>query len=160
MAHEINIPKNTNQEATYQLIVSQIEAMCSTENNIVANLANVSALLKEVFEWFWVGFYLVEGEELVLGPFQGSVACSRIPFGRGVCGKAWQDRSTIIVDDVEKFEGHIACSSRSRSEIVVPIISQGQMVALLDVDSEKIANFDDTDRDGLEKVCEYLATIF
>ena len=120
-------------------LLSQIKAIVAGETDLIANLANIAAAIKEQFGWFWVGFYLVKGDELVLGPFQGPVACTRIRMGRGVCGTVWQKASTIIVDDVEKFPGHIACSSLSRSEIVVPLISNDQVMGVLDIDSSSIS---------------------
>ena len=128
--------------------------MLEDEPDLIANLANVAAALKEQFGWLWVGFYLVKNEELVLGPFQGPVACTRIKKGRGVCGTSWQKAETIIVDDVEKFPGHIACSSLSRSEIVVPLTRNGEVMGVLDVDSELLAQFDETDKKYLEEIAE------
>ena len=126
--------------------------MLTGENNLIANLANISAALKEQFNWWWVGFYWVQEDELVLGPFQGPVACTRIKKGRGVCGAAWEQGKTLIVDDVEKFPGHIACSSASKSEIVVPVFKNGTILGVLDVDSERSAHFDETDQQYLEKI--------
>ena len=120
------------------------------EPDLVANLANIAAALKEQFNWLWVGFYLVKDDELVLGPFQGPIACTRIRYGKGVCGSSWQKAETLIVPDVEKFPGHIACSSLSRSEIVVPIIRNDKVVGVLDVDSELLGQFDETDKKNLE----------
>ena len=140
----------------YQSIIPQIAALIEGEQDLIANLANVAAALKEQFGWWWVGFYLVKNNELVLGPFQGPVACTRIHKGRGVCGAAWQQEKTIIVPDVEKFPGHIACSSLSKSEIVVPIFSQQQVVGVLDVDSEVLKFFDATDERYLKKIVDLL----
>ncbi len=136
----------------YQSLIPQIEGLLNGEPDLIANLANIAAAIKEQFGWFWVGFYLVKGDELVLGPFQGPVACTRIRMGRGVCGTVWQKASTIIVDDVEKFPGHIACSSLSRSEIVVPLISNDQVMGVLDIDSSSLSSFDETDKFYLEKI--------
>ncbi len=136
----------------YESLVPQIEGLLNGEPDLIANLANIAAAIKEQFGWFWVGFYLVKGDELVLGPFQGPVACTRIRMGRGVCGTVWQKASTIIVDDVEKFPGHIACSSLSRSEIVVPLISNDQVMGVLDIDSSSLSSFDGTDKFYLEKI--------
>ncbi len=136
----------------YESLVPQIEGLLNGEPDLIANLANIAAAIKEQFGWFWVGFYLVKGDELVLGPFQGPVACTRIRMGRGVCGTVWQKASTIIVDDVEKFPGHIACSSLSRSEIVVPLISNDQVMGVLDIDSSSLSSFDETDKFYLEKI--------
>jgi len=129
-----------------------LEGLLTGEDDLVANLANITAALKEQFGWFWVGFYLVKGNELVLGPFQGPVACTRIAKGRGVCGSSWAKQETLIVPDVEKFPGHIACSSLSKSEIVVPVFRNGNIVAILDVDSEELDKFDTTDKTYLEKI--------
>ncbi len=158
MAHDIIIDRTVERSELYALTLKQAEALCSYESDRVANLANISALLREVFGWFWIGFYRVQGEELVLGPFQGSVACTRIAYGKGVCGTAWAERNTIIVDDVENFPGHIACSSLSRSEIVVPILRDGDVIAVLDIDSQSVATFDNIDKQGLERLCNYIAT--
>ena len=141
-----------NKIEMYQSIIPQIAALIEGEQDLIANLANVAAALKEQFGWWWVGFYLVKNNELVLGPFQGPVACTRIHKGRGVCGAAWQQEKTIIVPDVEKFPGHIACSSLSKSEIVVPIFSQQQVVGVLDVDSEVLNFFDATDERYLKDI--------
>jgi GAF domain-containing protein len=145
-----------NKIEMYQSIIPQIAALIDGEQDLIANLANVAAALKEQFGWWWVGFYLVKNNELVLGPFQGPVACTRIHKGRGVCGAAWQQEKTIIVPDVEKFPGHIACSSLSKSEIVVPIFSQQQVVGVLDVDSEVLKFFDATDERYLKKIVDLL----
>ncbi|MBX2934752.1 MAG: GAF domain-containing protein [Ferruginibacter sp.] len=151
MAEDLTIIQGTKEEI-YQSLIPQIKALLNGEPDLVANMANVAAALKEQFKWFWVGFYLVKEDELVLGPFQGPVACTRIKKGRGVCGAAWQNAQTLIVDDVEKFPGHIACSSLSRSEIVVPIIRNNVVVAVLDVDSETLSQFDETDKKYLEEI--------
>ncbi len=158
MAEDLTIIKGSKAEI-YRSLIPQIKALLDGEPDLIANLANVSAALKEQFGWLWVGFYLVKpnsknnGEmELVLGPFQGPVACTRIKKGRGVCGTAWQKAATLIVDDVEKFPGHIACSSLSRSEIVVPIICNNEVLGVLDVDSELLAEFDETDKKYLEEI--------
>ena len=151
MADDLQISKGTNQEM-YQTIMPQIKALIEGEPDLIANLANITGALKEQFGWFWVGFYLVKNNELVLGPFQGPVACTRIQKGRGVCGSSWQQAKTLIVPDVTKFPGHIACSSLSVSEIVVPIIRNNEVIAVLDVDSEKPALFDETDKKYLEEI--------
>jgi L-methionine (R)-S-oxide reductase len=140
----------------YKSINAQIFALIDGEPDLVANLANITAALKEQFGWLWVGFYLVKEDELVLGPFQGPIACTRIKKGRGVCGTAWEKAATLIVPDVEKFAGHIACSSLSRSEIVVPIIRNNIVVGVLDVDSELLNYFDEVDALFLEEI---IATI-
>ena len=151
MAEDLNINKGTKEEQ-YETLLPQINALIEGEKDIIANLANIAAALKEQFNWLWVGFYIVKEDELVLGPFQGPVACTRIKKGRGVCGTAWVNAATLIVDDVEKFPGHIACSSLSKSEIVVPIIINDTVVAILDADSEHLSHFDNTDKEYLEKV--------
>lgn len=140
----------------YEGLIPQIAALIEGESNRVANMANVTAALKTQFNWLWVGFYLVEDNELVLGPFQGPIACTRIRYGKGVCGSAWEARRTVIVDDVEKFPGHIACSSLSRSEIVVPVFHQGTVMGVLDVDSELLAHFTETDAQYLEEIVRLL----
>jgi GAF domain-containing protein len=161
MAEDLNIITGTKAEQ-YESLIPQIVGLLEGETDIVANLANVVASLKEQFDWLWVGFYLVkpslkENEsELVLGPFQGPVACTRIKKGRGVCGTAWEMEHTIIVSDVEKFPGHIACSSLSKSEIVVPIVRDDEVVAVLDADSAALDHFDETDRLHLERIVELI----
>lgn len=148
----------TGRRKRYAELLPQLEALLADENDLIANLANTAAVLKSAFGWFWVGFYLVKNEELVLGPFQGPLACARIGYGRGVCGQAWAGGATIIVDDVDAHPGHIACSSLSRSEIVVPLKNpDGRVWGVLDVDSEHLAQFDHEDAAGLEAVCTLLA---
>jgi len=154
MAEDLNITTSTNKAEQYQSLIPQIEALLTGEPDLIANLANVCAALKEQFKWFWVGFYLVKGDELVLGPFQGPVACTRISLGRGVCGAAWQQEKTLIVPDVDAFPGHIACSSLSKSEIVLPLFADGKVVAVLDVDSEAFDQFDETDAVYLQQIIE------
>ncbi|MBR6457809.1 MAG: GAF domain-containing protein [Bacteroidales bacterium] len=144
------------KEEKYILLVKQCRALLEGESDEVARMANLSALIHETMGFWWTGFYRVQGEELVLGPFQGPVACSRIAFGRGVCGTAWKEGRTVIVPDVEQFPGHIACSSASRSEIVVPVIREGSVAAVLDIDSRELNTFDDTDRVYLEQISEIL----
>ena len=157
MAEDLQIATGTKTEM-YETIIPQIKALIDGEQDLIANLGNITAALKEQFGWFWVGFYLVKSfgsakdEELVLGPFQGPVACTRIKKGRGVCGSSWQQAQTLIVPDVAKFPGHIACSSLSVSEIVVPIIRNNQVIGVLDVDSEKPDLFDETDKKYLEQI--------
>ena len=153
MADDLQISTGTKQEM-YETLMPQIKALTEGEPDLIANLANITGALKEQFGWFWVGFYLVKNNELVLGPFQGPVACTRIQKGRGVCGSSWQQAQTLIVPDVTKFPGHIACSSLSVSEIVVPIIRNNDVIGVLDVDSEKPALFDETDKKYLEKIIE------
>lgn len=153
MAENLSINKG-NKAEQYQSLLPQIEALIAGESNLIANIANIGAALKEQFGWLWVGFYLTDSpDELVLGPFQGPVACTRIRKGRGVCGTAWQQKQTLLVPDVSKFPGHIACSSLSQSEIVVPCFDEkGEVWAVLDVDSEHLNHFDETDRQFLEKL--------
>jgi L-methionine (R)-S-oxide reductase len=156
MAEDLQIINTTDKAAQYRSIIPQIEALLSGETDLVANLANVTAALKEQFKWFWVGFYLVKNGELVLGPFQGPVACTRIGYGRGVCGASWAQKKTLIVPDVEAFPGHIACSSLSKSEIVVPVILNDEVNAVLDVDSDELNSFDETDARHLEEIVALL----
>lgn len=145
------------KEEIYRSLLPQIEALLSGETDLTANMANVSAVLHTTFGFWWTGFYRVSGEELVLGPFQGPVACTRIARGRGVCGTAWAEGTTQVVPDVELFPGHIACSAASRSEIVVPLWREGRVIAVLDIDSDRLATFDDTDRTWLERIAALLA---
>lgn len=151
MAEDLAIAKGTKEEQ-YRTLIPQIKGLLEGEEDLIANLANVTAALKEQFGWLWVGFYLVKNGELVLAPFQGPVACTRIKRGRGVCGKAWENAQTLIVPDVEKFPGHIACSSLSRSEIVLPLTKDKTVVGVLDVDSEHLNFFDETDQQFLEEI--------
>ena len=151
MAEDLQIIAGSKAEQ-YQTLLPQIKALLEGEPDLIANLANISAALKEQFGWLWIGFYLVKNNELVLGPFQGPVACTRIKKGRGVCGTSWAEAKTLIVPDVEKFPGHIACSSLSRSEIVVPVIFNNEVVAVLDADSEALDTYDETDQLYLEEI--------
>ena len=155
MAEDLTIITGKKEEQ-YEALLPQIKGLLEGETDLIANLANVAAALKEQFGWLWVGFYLAKGGELVLGPFQGPVACTRIKKGRGVCGSSWAKAETLIVPDVEKFPGHIACSSLSRSEIVLPLFSKEEVVGVLDVDSADLDSFDDTDRKYLEKIVALL----
>jgi len=155
MAEDLQIAAGSKTEQ-YQSLIPQIGGLLEGETDLIANLANITGALKEQFNWLWVGFYLVKNNELVLGPFQGPVACTRIQYGRGVCGTSWKEKKTLIVPDVEKFPGHIACSSLSRSEIVVPIWKDKEVVGILDVDSEQLDHFDETDARYLEKVLQML----
>lgn len=145
-----------NKTDKYQELYKQLQSLLSGESDQIANMANMAALIHEAFGFWWTGFYIVKGEQLVLGPFQGPVACTRIPYGKGVCGTAWQRQETIMVPDVEEFPGHIACSSLSRSEIVVPIFINNSVHAVLDIDSKELATFDDTDKKWLEKIVELI----
>ena len=141
----------------YQMLVSQIASLIEGETDQIAVMSNVVAAIHQEMKFWWTGFYRVIGDELLLGPFQGPVACMHIPFGRGVCGTAWQRRETIVVPDVEQFPGHIACSSQSRSEIVVPVFGpDGKVTAVLDIDSDQLATFDDVDRQYLEQICKLI----
>jgi len=151
MAEDLHLHTGS-KEAQYLGLIPQIKGLLTGESDAIANMANVAAALKEQFGWLWVGFYLVKNDELVLGPFQGPVACTRIQKGRGVCGKAWEQAETLIVPDVEQFPGHIACSSLSKSEIVIPIFVNGIVVGVLDVDSVELSAFDATDQLYLEEV--------
>ncbi|MES2882701.1 MAG: GAF domain-containing protein [Bacteroidota bacterium] len=151
MSDDLQIAKGTKTEQ-YLALLPQIKGLLEGEEELIANMGNVAAALKEQFDWLWVGFYIVKNEELVLGPFQGPVACTRIKKGRGVCGASWQKAKTLIVPDVEKFPGHIACSSLSRSEIVLPLFKSNEVVAVLDVDSELLNHFDETDEKYLSQI--------
>ncbi len=156
MAEDLTIAQGTKQQQ-YESLIPQIRGLLEGEHDLVANLANVSAALKEQFGWFWVGFYIVKENELVLGPFQGPVACTRIKKGRGVCGTSWEKKQTVIVPDVEAFLGHIACSSLSKSEIVVPVIFNNEVVGVLDVDSERLNQFDEKDQYYLEQIVSLIS---
>ena len=147
---------DSDKQIKYEELLEQVKAFSESEHDEIALMANIAALIHDRFHFWWTGFYRVVGRDLVLGPFQGPVACTRIAYGRGVCGTAWKERRTIIVDDVEKFKGHIACSSASRSEIVVPIFRNGEMYAELDIDSEKLATFDEIDKLYLEKIVAFM----
>lgn len=145
-----------NKRERYQLLLPQIESLLAGEKDTIANMANVAAALKQTFDFFWVGFYIVKDDMLVLAPFQGPIACTRIRYGKGVCGTAWKEARTLIVPDVEQFPGHIACSSESKSEIVIPVICDGKVVAVLDIDNDEVDSFDETDAVYLEKICRLL----
>lgn len=157
MAEDLHIDTSLTKEERYASLLPQLEGLVTGESDTIANMANVAAALRETFGFWWVGFYLVQQNELVLGPFQGPVACTRIQFGKGVCGSAWKEKETLIVPDVEKFPGHIACSSASRSEIVVPgIMDNGEVKFVLDIDSELLHHFDKTDQANLSQICNLL----
>jgi GAF domain-containing protein len=156
MAEDLTIIQSTDKQEQYKSLIPQIEALLEGEDDPIANQANTIAALKEQFKWFWVGFYAVKNGELVLGPFQGPVACTRIAKGKGVCGAAWEQGKTLIVPDVDAFPGHIACSSLSRSEIVVPIYQDNKVVAVLDVDSEELDQFDQADAQYLGQIVKLL----
>lgn len=161
MAEQLHL-QATSREEQYRELYPQLQSLISRETNLVANLANTAAALRQAFGFFWVGFYLVEGDELVLGPFQGDIACTRITRGRGVCGTCWQTGKPLVVPDVDAFPGHIACSSSSRSEIVVPLRDiSGEIVGVLDIDSDRLADFSEgVDRPALERIAELLAPLF
>ena len=156
MAEELKITSGLSREKAYLEVIPQIKALISGETDLVANLANISAALKEAFDFFWIGFYLVKGKELVLGPFQGTVACTRINYGKGVCGQAWQNYEVIIVPNVDEFPGHIACSSLSKSEIVVPIFKDNEVKLILDIDSDKLDDFSDLDQKYLLQITKLI----
>ncbi len=157
MAEDLNIPpKNTAPEEKYRLLLPQIKSLVEDESDLIANMANVSSVLKSVFQHLWVGFYIVKNNELVLGPYQGPVACTRISYGKGVCGKAWEKQASIVVPDVNSFPGHIACSADSKSEIVIPGIYKKKVIFVLDIDSNQIDFFIETDRIYLEKIVKLL----
>lgn len=157
MAEELVIDKEAGKADKYRELMPQLEALVKNEKDVIANMANISAALWQTFHFFWVGFYRVVDEELVLGPFQGPIACTRIRRGRGVCGSAWKEGKTLVVPDVDQFPGHIACNSASRSEIVVPVRNQvGEITAVLDIDSDRLDSFDKTDVLYLERVVSFL----
>lgn len=156
MAEDLNLTKGLKREETYIELIPQIEALTASETDLIANLANITAALKEAFGFLWVGFYIVKGNELVLGPFQGPVACTRIQKGKGVCGKAWKDNKTIIVPDVDQFPGHIACSSLSKSEIVLPLVKEREVAMILDIDSDQLDDFSGLDEKYLMKIISFL----
>ena len=154
MAKSLHILQTGNKEEKYRTLISQLESLIGDEKDLIANLANTVAALHQTFGFFWVGFYLVRDEELVLAPFQGPVACTRIHYGKGVCGTAWKQGETIIVPNVAQFPGHIACNSESKSEIVVPLFLNGNTIGVLDIDSDHLNSFDTTDQFYLEKICD------
>jgi GAF domain-containing protein len=156
MSENIIFLENTSKEEKYKSLLPQIKALIESEPDLVANLANIAAALKTVFGFFWVGFYLVKENELVLGPFQGPVACTRISFGKGVCGTVWKEQRTLIVPDVDQFPGHIACSSESKSEIVIPLFGKGKIIGVLDIDSDQLNTFDEVDAKFLEEIAHIL----
>jgi L-methionine (R)-S-oxide reductase len=155
MAEDLLIAKG-NKEEQYKSLLPQIKALISGETDLIANMANITAALKEQFGWLWVGFYIIKNDELVLGPFQGPIACTRVQKGKGVCGASWEQEKTLIVPDVQQFPGHIFCSSLSVSEIVIPVIRNNKVCAVLDVDSEELSTFDSTDQHFLEEIIEWL----
>jgi GAF domain-containing protein len=152
MAEELIIARSTDKKEKYRILLPQLESLIGEERDVVANLANITAALKQTMNFFWIGFYLVKDDQLVLGPFQGPIACTRISFGKGVCGAAWKEKKTILVPNVDEFAGHIACSSASKSEIVLPAFRNNEVALVLDVDSDQLDDFDQTDQEELEKV--------
>lgn len=156
MAEEIIIPDGITKKEKYEALIPQLKSLVESESDVIANMANISAALKEVFDFFWVGFYVVKADQLVLGPFQGPIACTRIRYGKGVCGTSWKEQKTIIVPNVDEFPGHIACSSLSKSEIVIPVLNQGKVIAVLDADSEFLNHFDVTDEKYLSEITELI----
>ena len=158
MSEQLIISGQTKKEK-YEELLPQIFALTESESSWIANLANTSAALKETFGFFWVGFYLVEGEQLVLGPFQGPIACTRIAFGKGVCGAAWERKEAVLVPDVEQFPGHIACSSLSKSEVVIPLIRDNEVIGVMDVDSDQLNDFDEVDVKFLSELCTWLVSL-
>lgn len=156
MVEEISIPGGISKKEKYETLYPQLKSLIEPEPDSIANMANISAALKEVFNFFWVGFYIVRADQLVLGPFQGPIACTRIRHGKGVCGAAWEQQKTIIVPNVDEFPGHIACSSLSKSEIVIPLFHRNKVAAVLDVDSDLLNHFDETDEKYLTKIVELL----
>lgn len=157
MSEALYIPQTQEKNEIYKAVLPQIKALIQDEANLIANLANIAAALKEAFGFFWVGFYLAENEELVLGPFQGPIACTRIKSGKGVCGKAFADAAPVVVPDVNQFPGHIACSAASQSEIVVPVIKDNRVYMVLDIDSDQLNTFDATDQQWLEALAAMIA---
>ncbi len=156
MAEELFVSTSTNKKERYEVLLPQIKALVEGESDLIANLANIAGALKQAMGFFWVGFYLVKNKQLVLGPFQGPIACTRIDIGKGVCGTAWKEKKTILIPDVEKFPGHIACSSASKSEIVLPAFKGDEVALVLDIDSDLINDFDETDQLQLEKVVKII----
>jgi L-methionine (R)-S-oxide reductase len=152
MAEELIISQSTDKKEKYTTLIPQVESLIDGETDLIANLSNVAAALQQTMNFFWVGFYLVKGDQLVLGPFQGPIACTRINFGKGVCGTSWKEKRTILVPDVEVFPGHIACSSASKSEIVVPVFKNNEVIMVLDVDSDRLNDFNEVDQQALEKM--------
>ena len=157
MSETLIIPESGNRKDIYEAIIPQIASLVSSESNIIANLANITSVLKEAFGFFWIGFYQAEGDELVLAPFQGPIACTRIKRGKGVCGSVYSTGESLVVPDVEEFKGHISCSSLSRSEVVIPIIFNGSVWGVLDVDSKEVNDFNDIDKYYLERIAEIIS---
>lgn len=160
MSHTLHITLSSSKEEKYRFLLPQLKSLIKGEADTIANMANISAALKQTFDFFWVGFYIVKKEELVLGPFQGPIACTRIRYGKGVCGTAWKERRPVIVEDVEQFPGHIACNAASKSEIVVPLFYKDDVIAVLDIDSEHLNHFDETDAQYLGEIVKFLEPNF
>lgn len=158
MAEDLTIEAGS-KEAKYKSLIPQLKALCKGENNRIANMANITAALKETFGYFWIGFYTIEENELVLGPFQGPIACTRIQKGNGVCGTAWEKKEILLVSNVDDFPGHIACSSFSKSEIVVPILQNDEVIGVLDLDHDEFDTFDEIDKNYLTELCTWLAPL-
>lgn len=158
MSHSLDISQVSSKEERYKSLLPQLKALVDGEPDTIANMANISAALKMTFNFFWVGFYIVKRDELVLGPFQGTIACTRIKYGKGVCGTAWKEKRTLIVDDVNQFPGHIACDAASQSEIVIPLFHNDEVIAVLDIDSEHLNHFDETDAQYLRQIVDILQT--
>ena len=156
MSEELNLPKTDSKKEIYESLYPQLQALLESETDVIANMANLAAALKETFGFLWIGFYIVKNDQLVLGPFQGPIACTRIAFGKGVCGTSWKEKRTIVVPDVDQFPGQITCSSLSKSEIVVPVIQNNEVVAVLDVDSDTLSTFNDDDTYWLNKIVSLL----
>lgn len=156
MSHTLHLTSPSSKEEAYRSLLPQLKALLEGETDTIANFANISAALKMTFGFFWVGFYIVKKEELVLGPFQGTIACTRIKYGKGVCGTAWKEKRTVIVEDVNQFPGHIACDAASQSEIVVPLFHHDEVIAVLDIDSEHLNHFDETDAQYLQQIVKLL----
>ncbi len=159
MAENLVVAQSTDKKERYEVLIPQVRSLVQGESDVVANLSNVVAALRQSFGFFWVGFYIVRDKQLVLGPFQGPIACTRINFGKGVCGTTWKEGKTIVVPNVDEFPGHIACSSDSKSEIVVPVFKNGAVAMVLDVDSDRLNDFDDTDRIYLEELMKVVESV-
>ena len=160
MSHTLHLTPSSDREEQYRSLLPQLEALIGGETDLIANIANISAALKQTFGFFWVGFYFVKGDELVLGPFQGTIACTRIKYGKGVCGTAWKEKGTILVDNVNEFPGHIACDAASQSEIVVPLFHNNEVVAVLDIDSEHLNHFNEIDAFYLQQITKSIEPFF
>lgn len=160
MSYSIHLSPTSSKEDLYVSLLPQLKGLIQEETDTIANFANISAALKQAFGFFWVGFYIVKRDQLVLGPFQGIIACTRIKYGKGVCGTAWKEKKTIIVEDVDQFPGHIACDAASRSEIVIPLFDRDEVVAVLDIDSEHLNHFDETDALYLQQIVKLLELHF